>query len=526
VRLVESGRAAGKPRPVQPHPAGKEDHVTALDLTEYRRRAEDFIEALDREYYEHFSGRKEVCDTAAVFDRFPGLFTRDAVLELDALYEVTTDQEEKRRLMYLVTFAVDGYLEGETRHLRDEIANTEAAAGIEVDGETIGLRQSGVAQANEADAARRRRIQEARLDATERLLNPLLLRLWGEVHELAVGLKYADYLKLYATVKGHDYLHLRAELEGFLAETEGVYERSLDRLTRERLGVKLTDLQFSDLPYLWRAPSFDHAFSAERLVSSLRTSLAGLGIDLDAQTNVHLDTEVRPLKSPRAFCSPIKVPGEIHLVVLPHGGQDDYGALFHEAGHTEHFAHVAPDLPFEYRHLGDNAVTEGFAFVMEHLIVNRLWLEEYLELADSEPYRRFAAVNDLYFLRRYAAKLSYETELHRMHGDLASAAEVYSRKLSHATKVQVPPQNYLVDVDDAFYCAEYLRAWMLEGSFRIMLQDRYGLDWFHSERAAAWLKQMWADGQHWPAERLLLKHGGGRLCTDPLKHLFERVLGR
>jgi hypothetical protein len=500
--------------------------VTALDLTAYRCRAEEFIEALDREYYEHFSGRKPVCDTAAVYDLFPDLFTRDAVLELDALYEATSDLEAKRQLMYLVTFAVDGYLGGETRHLGDEIANTEGAATLEVDGEAIGLRQAGVVQANEADGARRQRIQEARLEATERLLNPLLQSLWGQVHELAIGLGYPDYMELYSTVKGHDYLHLRAELEGFLAETEGVYERSMDRLTRDRLGLKLTELQFSDLAYLWRAPEFDGAFTADRLVPSLHATLAGMGVDLDAQANVHLDTEVRPLKSPRAFCSPVRVPGEIYLVVLPHGGQDDYGALFHEAGHTEHFAHVDPGLPFEYRHLGDNAVTEGFAFVMEHLVVNKLWLEEYLDYADSDDYRWFAAVNDLYFLRRYAAKLSYETELHRTHGDLAAVAELYSRKLSNATKVRVPQQNYLVDVDDAFYCAEYLRAWMLEGAFRMMLQDRHGLDWFHNEQATAWLKEMWVDGQHWPAERLLLKHGGGRLCTDPLRHLFERVLGR
>ena len=500
--------------------------MTALDLSEYRRRAEEFIEDLYREDYEHSSGRKPDIDTAAVYERFPELFTRDAVLELDALYEATKEPEEKRRLMYLVTFAVDGYLSGEARYLNDEYTNTEAAATICVDGETIPYRAAVVAQANEADPARRERIQEARLEVTERLLNPLLQAVWGRVHELAVGLGYPDYMELYSTVKGHDYLHLRAELEGFITETDGVYERSMDRLCRERLGLKLAEVRFSDLPYLWRAPGFDHAFSAARLVPSLRATLAAMGIDLDAQTNVHLDTEVRPLKSPRAFCAPVRVPGEIYLVVLPRGGQDDYGALFHEAGHTEHFAHAGPDLPFEYRHLGDNAVTEGFAFVMEHLIVNRLWLEEYLDFAESDDYRRFAAVNDLYFMRRYAAKLSYETELHRTHGDLSACAEVYSGKLSHATKVAVPPQNYLVDVDDAFYCAEYLRAWMLEGSFRMMLQDKYGLDWFHSGQAAEWLKQMWADGQHWPAERLLLKHGGGRLCTDPLKHLFERVLGR
>ena len=500
--------------------------MTALDLEAYRRRAEDFIDALDREYYEHFSGRKPVCDTAAVYERFPELFTRDAVLELDALYEATSELEPKRQLAYLVTFAVDGYLGDETRHLRDELDNTEGSLAIGVDGESIGFRQAVVMQGNEADGERRARIQRARLDATVEHLNPLLTRLWGRYHELAVGLGYPDYMELYATVKGHDYLHLRAELEAFLAQTEGVYERSLDKLTRERLGMTLDELTFADLPYLWRASGFDEVFTSERLVPSLRRTLGGMGIDLDAQTNVHLDTEDRPLKDPRAFCAPVRVPGEIYLVVLPHGGQLDYGALFHEAGHTEHFAHTDPALPFEYRHLGDNAVTEGFAFVMQNLLLNARWLEETLELTDSSAYLRFAAVCDLYFLRRYAAKLSYETELHRASDDLSAVADVYSRKLSAAIKVAVPPENYLVDVDDAFYCAEYLRAWMLEGHFRMMLQDRYGMDWFRRPEAAAWLKQMWSDGQHWPAERLLLKHGGGRLCTDPLEHLFERVLGR
>ena len=76
----------------------------------------------------------------------------------------------------------------------------------------------------------------------------------------------------------------------------------------------------------------------------------------------------RPGKRPRAFCAPIRVPDRVVLVVLPQGGQEDFAALFHEAGHTEHFAHTRRSLPAEQRVLGDNAVTEGFAFLLEHLI--------------------------------------------------------------------------------------------------------------------------------------------------------------
>ena len=212
-----------------------------------------------------------------------------------------------------------------------------------------------------------------------------------------------------------------------------------------------------------------------------------MGIDLDAQPNVHLDTEVRELKSPRAFCAPVRVPDEIYLVVLPHGGQDDYGMLLHEAGHTEHFAHVRPDLAFEYRHLGDNAVTEGFAFTFDHLLLNRRWLAEILDFEDSDDYVRFAAVNDLYFMRRYAAKLGLRDHAARADGLARGHAGRVQPPAQLATKVTVPEENYLADVDDGFYCASYLRAWMLEGALRLMLQENFGMDWYASRDAGDWL---------------------------------------
>jgi hypothetical protein len=494
------------------------------DLELYRRRAEEFVGALDLEWYEHFSGRKPRCDTAAVYDRYPELFTRGAIDELEELYAAAKD-DEKLRLAYLLAFTIDGYLGEQTKHLSDAIANTESETTITVDGESIGLRQASVVQANEPDRARRERIQAARLAATAERLNPLLHDLWRRCHDLAAELGYPDYKELYGTIKGLDYDHLRGEVEAFLADSEGLYERVMQRLVRERLGCSLAELKYSDLPYLWRAKEFDHAFPADALLPSLRRTLAGMGIDLDAQPNVHLDTEVRKLKSPRAFCAPVRVPDEIYLCVLPQGGQDDFGMVLHEAGHTEHFAHVLPDLAFEYRHLGDNAVTEAFAFIFDHLLGNREWLRQILDYEDSDGYVWFTAVNDLYFMRRYAGKLSYETRLHAQTGPLDAMAAEYSRKLTSAIKVAVPEENYLVDVDEGFYSASYVRAWMLEGALRLMLQDNFGKAWFASPEAGDWLKALWSQGQHLTAERLLLRHGGGRLNADALRHLLEQVLG-
>ena len=496
-----------------------------IDLATYQTRAERFVGELDKEYYLHFSGQKAECDTASVYDRYPELFTLAAFNEFNTLYEATPIAQ-RRQLAYLIVFLVDGYMGEQTKHLGDIIANAESKAKINVDGEDIAFRYSSIVQSNEADRARRTRIQEARAALTEEQFNPLYTKLWRSAHEFATRLGYESYQDLYSEIKGIDYASLRAQTDSFLQDTESIFERSLDALARGKLDLKLTQLTFADLPYLWRAPEYDHVFRGERLLPTFTRMLGDMGIDLSRQKNVHIDAEARELKSPRAFCAPVRVPDEIYLVVMPVGGQDDYSSMLHEGGHAEHFAHTNRDLPFEYRCLGDNSITEGFAFIFDHLLLNPEWLATYLEYTDSADYLRFANVAELFMLRRYAAKLAYECDLHNQNGTLDHMAPLYKKRLSEALMVEVPEQNYLVDVDEGFYAASYLRAWMFEGAFRMLLQDRHGMDWFRNPEAGEWLKELWSHGQQFTADQLLLKNGGGRLDADPLKHHIERALGR
>ena len=87
------------------------------------------------------------------------------------------------------------------------------------------------------------------------------------------------------------------------------------------------------------------------------------------------------------------------------------------------------------------------------------------------------------FLRRYAAKLAYELELHG--GRARRCAEMpalYARLLGDAVGVDWPRANYLSDVDDGFYAANYLRAWAFETHLRGMLRERFGESWFAEPR--------------------------------------------
>ena len=234
--------------------------------------------------------------------------------------------------------------------------------------------------------------------------------------------------------------------------------------------------------------------------------MAGLGLDLGPRSGVVLDVEQRPRKSPRAFCAPVRVPEEVYLVLAPVGGRDDFSALFHEAGHAEHYANVDAELPFEFRYLGDNAITESFAFLFQGLVEDPIWLERRLGIRDADAIAGYARAYRLVYLRRYCAKLSYELELHggadgsRPWRSLASR---YSQLLGSALQIDWPSQTFLADVDPGFYSACYLRAWALETHLRRHLRDRFGPLWFESPDAGSELRGLWREGQRLTPDELL-----------------------
>ena len=500
--------------------------MSPLDLPVFRSRAEAFLAGLDKEHYLHFSGQKDDYDASSIYAQYPELFSRRTLDDLRVHYAAIKDPWEKKQCANLLTWVIESHVDEQLTDITDRIANAEGRALVKVDGEEIGFRYASVVIANESDRARRQRIHEARLRTLETELNPLHDQYWRRAHDIAVGLGYASYEELFGEIKAMNHGLFSGEVQLFVQETTPVYERQLDNLVQARLGLTLEELQVWDFPFLFRAPEYDRYFTAERLVPTLHDTLAGLGIDLRKQDNVHLDTEARANKSPRAFCAPVRIPDEIYLSVMPMGGQDDYQALLHESGHAEHMAHIKPDLEFEYRCLGDIAVTEGFAFLFDHLPLNPLWLQHYLGYEDAADYIRFAYVSELYMVRRYAAKFVYELDLHQQPGSLDGMAQRYSDTLAEAIGVPIPPQNYLADVDAGFYVCSYLRAWFFEAGVRLVLQSQFGKDWFRNPEAGDWLRWAWGMGQKFNSPQLYLKLGGGKLDADPLRFVIEGVLGR
>jgi hypothetical protein len=490
-----------------------------LDLDRYRRRAEGFCEDLSREHYLHLAGRKPDLEIEGIYRRYGELFTGDALGRLREL-AVEGAADDRRRLRSLLRFCFEGVVGAETGRESAELARLEASLQVDPGDGPVPYRAVPIEQANEADAVRRRQLGEARDPVLVERLNPLHRASLERAHDLCRRFGWRSYVDAYAELRGIDLKGLGRQTARFLELTEGRYPQLVDpELGRRRL-PPLGGLRRSDLPRFLRAVDLDSEFAARTPVDALRSTLAGLGIELDRQHNIHLDIEPRATKSARAFCSTPRVPAEVYLVIAPHGGRDDYDALFHEAGHAEHYAHTDPALPFEFRRLGDNSVTESFAFLLEGLLTEPGWLRSRLGAANPAGIVDHARAAKLLLLRRYAAKLAYELELHAASRPLGEMPGRYAAGLTAALRVPWPRASWLADVDQGFYAACYLRAWALESRWRAALQEAHGEMWFSSPAAGEWLRGLWRQGQRLDAPELLADTVGGELDFAGLAERF------
>jgi hypothetical protein len=489
---------------------------TAREIDGYRAGADRFIAELDEEYYLHFAGLKDTLDLEPIYRRHADLTGLEQAQSLGLV------AGQSRGARELWRFACDGYLSDLTRGHQERLAGLEAEIETTIDGETIPYRMLRIVMANEPYRAKRERIEQRRNELTDEHLNPVHLDAAQIAQRAVPELGAPNYRELYGKF-GFKLDDLAAQCRDVLDSTERLYEDAADRLFRARTGVSLDEANRWDVARVFRATEWDTAFKADAMLPALEGTLSDLGIDLRSQKNVELDLEFREKKTPRAFCVAIEVPDRVVLVIQPIGGADDWRALFHEAGHTEHFAHTSRELPMEEKRLGDNAVTEGWAMLLQHLTDEPAWLRRRLDMPRPDEFAIEGATGLLYFVRRYAAKLLYELEFFAA-DDVTALRPRYVEVLADALKIEPSATDYLADIDGGFYVTEYLRSWAFEAQLRDFLREKFGNDWFAQRDAGGLLRELWSLGQRFTADELLDDVTGSELQMAAVAERIRDVL--
>ena len=270
---------------------------------------------------------------------------------------------------------------------------------------------------------------------------------------------------------------------------------------------------------------FDNFFPAQKVVLTFLSSVKDLDL-ADLLEKIKIDDRDRPRKNPRAVCYWPKPPDEIHLVIKPIGGEQDFESILHEGGHALHGAAIDPKLPYSLKTLAhSNAFSEAYAFILEDLVFEPIWLSTYLNVSahSAAKIRWQAYFVNLMLLRRYLGKFSYEYQLFS-NKNLTNGPILYAKNLKETTGFIYRPTYWLSDMDSGFYSAEYLRAWVGAAQIKDYLLKRFGARWFLNKKAGSFLRKLFERGVTDELEDVIRKLGYKPWDTSLLMNSYKRVL--
>jgi hypothetical protein len=490
------------------------------------RSAEQFEERLARFLYERSEearavrvGEKETSEQAAIVARYADLFTRDQHEALRA-EEARAPEPERERLSRLRQSCSDGIVAADIAEVVDSLENAILAHRVTFHGEEMPLRTAQARLAVLGSYGEREELGDLAASASA-LFNDRRYELLARAEALEVELSgQPDPVARSGELKAIDLYVLADALEDASRRQDDTWallrERWLDTFLSDERDDEPSS---SHIAWLRRLSPLADLYTKERSVPVSLETLARLGFDLAADSRIRLDLDDRPQKNPRACVIASDPPHVVHLITRALGGLHDYQALLHEAGHALHYAGCDPALPYTFRKLArDHALTEIYSFLLESVTREPGWHAEHFDLSAGEAEDRAEAARFLEVLlfRRYAAKLQYELEIWADFANAENYADTYASTLRSATGFRYRSDGYLADMDDGFYSADYLRAWIRTAQLRAHLRQTVGADWWERPETGEYLSRLFLEGTRPTSEEIAARIGFDPLDTRPL----------
>jgi hypothetical protein len=505
--------------------------TASLSLDRLRSEGQQFMEEVTREYYLAAAGHKPTAELQPIFQQHAAIMSPESLaLTRDAFRAAKPCTEEHRQARMLFEWQAEAQSGRELVPLDEREIAWEGSAMVTLgNGTKVQFERTPIEMANSTDRPYRLAIENARSTLVEAELAPLRRERFQREREIIERLQLADgYNATWELLSGISLTELRSQCEQFLRDTQAMWDETFREFVKRILRIDPREATRSDALALFRAREFDAYFPATEMESQVQRQVREMGVDPLASERIRLDTGEREGKRSRAFCSPVRVPDEVYLVLRPHGGQTDWSTFLHELGHALHFAYMRPDYPFEYRWLGDNSITEAYAMLFDHRMDDGGWLNRYTQLGEGNlrTFLRSAGFEELHFIRRYCAKFIYETHLYGGNGTWDALPDLYVDLLSSATNFRYSRSDAFVDVDPRYYSARYLRAWQLQALIAETLTQRYDKDWWRNPRAGPWIVQsLFSEGQRELAHEQAERVSGRELSFAPLAREIEQLLG-
>jgi len=466
-----------------------------------------------------WKGERPRFDGYRLYAGFEGFLTRETLDRVAAI----EDERERHRIKFAF---MDHYLQ---RHLYShdtEFRAWSSSAAAHVNGQKIYFRE--VIPWCQKSSTRIERLQlQKETTALCRFLKPFAINYWKELLELLKADFGIDaYIDFCQEKKGIDYPLYYQRIKQFLKDSEGIYFAAMEKWSRNRFGLPLSDLTRFDAINLLGLSEFDRLCPSTPAWDYLPFFKHW---DMDPQSmeglTLYMGTETR--KSAQAMSFIVQVPEEIYLVMKPTGGWIDLETLWHELGHGLSAVYTSPKLSMSDRNLAVSFnLSEAYAFLLQNLTLTRPFLTSMVGLTDAAAatLEFYKELKDFSSFRRYCAKFIAEYEMFD-EGDL-SKGQNYADLMRRHTGFYHQPDSHLFDLVPEFYCLDYLLGWMAESLMREYFSNRFGATWMFRAETGEVLRGWWAEGNRLDIFDFMEAHDLGRLSMAHLLARWEALFDR
>lgn len=496
-----------------------------MDIKKIEQELEKFIYELETEDRLVRVGLKEKSESELIYQKYRDLFKKETIETLGAQIKKTKSSKKNGDILQRIYFTLCGSFIGlSLAGDEDKIKTYFSRSKVKVDGQTMVYFELAPKIAKEPLFGKR----ELYDDAAGKVVlgvNARQLAVLKQEVKLIKSLGFDGYIDYFSKAKKIDYAKFAQVVKSLIKETDEIWGKVIQKVSLEVFGRPFKNMRACHMGYLRSISMYDDYYPQGKVVSTFERWLEDCGLS-DLLTRIKIDDAPRPNKNPRAVCYWPKPPTEVHLVIKPIGGEQDFEAMFHEGGHALHGAAVDNDLPYSLKTLAhSNALTETYAFILENLVFNPNFLTTYLGVSafTGSRIKWQAYFVNLMMLRRYLGKFLYEYEMFAKN-KLAAGPGVYAKSLQATTGFVTKKLNYLVDMDRGFYSSEYLRAWLASSQIEDFLVKKFGEKWFVNKKAGEFLRRLYARGVSDEVEDVVKRLGYKPWDVSLLVSGYQKVL--
>ncbi len=348
-----------------------------------------------------------------------------------------------------------------------------------------------------------------------RFLAPFSHATWqAMLATLEKDLGYRDYLGYCQEKRGRPLEDIARLASQFLEMTDHRYRRLISPWLKAATGLNLDEAMRFDAIYLLGLRYLDGYFPHGNLKDTIKGYFSRLGIEIfnNPRLTIHPDRA----SGGQSFCMPVRIPGDIHIIIGPGLGWLDLESLFHELGHALGLIYTDERLAPEYKDFYQSlALSESFAFLFQRLCISRRFLVEVLKLKRkrSEMLSWVHSAKWLVLARRYAAKSVIEYE-NFSRGRIKRGQDLYARFMKQKTGFSYDPETYLFDLMPDFYTMDYFTAFLGASCMWEYLDTQLGENWMLDRRVFTILKEWWSHGNRYDLLDFVEKFCQGPLTPD------------